>query len=76
VTVLTTTTVAGALSLGVSNRTPGETKAALAHGIIDRIEGVASFDPVVILCFRSQADAASDRSRAIKAANIEMRILT
>lgn len=49
------------------------TVVASGHEGVDVIDGVAL---IVILCFRSQADAASDRSRAIKAVHIEVRIST
>lgn len=70
-TVLIMTTGA-ILALDDVSRISGDATAALAPEVID---GVASHASIVTVRFRSEADAASDSSRAIKAIDIEVRIL-
>jgi hypothetical protein len=74
VTVLITTTVVRAIRLGGSNRFSGEVRASSALEVVDAMDGITSLASTAILCFRSQADAASERSRDIKAFNNEARI--
>ena len=73
-TVLITTTVVGALWLGDSNRFLGEVGASSALEVVDAMDGITSLASIATLCFRSQADAASERSRDIRAFNNEARI--
>jgi hypothetical protein len=69
VTVLIMTT--GAM-LDDARRISGNTRAPLAPEVID---GVASHASTVTVRFRPEADAVSDKSRAIKAVHIDVRIV-